>query len=90
MPVALIEAQMAGKPVIATNVGSVSEVIEDGVTGYLTQQDSREIAELIAGLVNDGEKLSAMAHAAKSRAQKEFSINSMVEAHVALYRGLLN
>jgi glycosyltransferase involved in cell wall biosynthesis len=90
IPVALIEAQMAGKPVIATNVGAVSEVIEDGVTGYLTQQDSRKIAELIEGLVNDGEKLSAMAHAAKSRAQKEFSINSMVEAHVALYRGLLN
>ena len=36
MPVALIEAQMAGKPVVATNVGSVSEVIINGETGFVT------------------------------------------------------
>ena len=89
MPVALIEAQMAGKPVIATNVGSVAEVIQDGVTGYLTQLDSIEIADLLKNLVNDNQKLSTMAQKAKLWAQEEFSTSNMVKAHVALYRGLL-
>ena len=47
MPIALIEAQLAGVPVIATNVGSNREIIKDGVTGKLTTQN---LDKLIAAI----------------------------------------
>ena len=52
-PLSLIQAGMAGLPVVATNVGSVSEVVSDGATGIVTSLDVQEISDALERLVND-------------------------------------
>ncbi|MFM8752640.1 MAG: glycosyltransferase family 4 protein, partial [Actinomycetota bacterium] len=90
MPLALIEAQMAGVPVVSTNVGSVSEIVEDGITGRLTDCDSLALAEAVKEVVETIKKSGAMGSAAKLRASREFSTEVMARAHANLYRAILD
>jgi len=89
MPIALIEAQLGGKPVVATNVGSVAEVISSNVTGIITTKSAESIASALKSLLDDKERSAAMGHLAKSRAQDLFSIERMISAHVALYNSIV-
>jgi glycosyltransferase involved in cell wall biosynthesis len=86
MPVALIEAQLAGVPVIATNVGSNSEVIQDEVTGLIA---SRSVDALV-GAVNRFTSLPSLIRTqggkGRERASKEFSLEKMIRSHADLYR----
>jgi glycosyltransferase involved in cell wall biosynthesis len=69
MPVALIEAQLAGKPVVATDVGSVSEVILNHETGIVTNKNAGSIATAVESLVLDKAKREEMGRLAIARAQ---------------------
>jgi glycosyltransferase involved in cell wall biosynthesis len=89
MPVALIEAQLAGKPVVATNVGSVSEVIADGETGLVTDKNPRSLITALNTLIEDTEKCAAMSTLAASRANSLFSVDRMINAHIALYKSIV-
>jgi glycosyltransferase involved in cell wall biosynthesis len=89
MPIALIEAQLAGIPVIATDVGSNSEVIEDGVTGIVTAKTAQELAAAVSKLITDSSMRGAMGKAAVVRAQKEFGMERMISAHKTAYEALL-
>lgn len=85
MPLALIEAQMAGVPVVSTNVGSISEIVEDGVTGHLTVNSANELAEAINYLASDHFKREEMSRIARERAMRLFTVSAMVGAHLNLY-----
>ena len=85
MPVALIEAQLAGVPVIATNVGSNSEVVEDGVTGIIASKKINEIVTVVQKIVEDQTLSLSMGVAAKKWALKEFSVRKMLEMHMDAY-----
>jgi glycosyltransferase involved in cell wall biosynthesis len=89
MPLSLIEAQMAGVPVVSTNVGSVSEIVEDGITGRLAKRDVAELSSAIREVVTSIHKNSDLGNAARSRALKEFSSQVMAEAHLKLYEKVL-
>ena len=89
MPVALIEAQLAGKPVVATNVGSVSEVISHGETGLVTDKNPRSLITALNTLIGDTDKRTAMSTLAASRAQSLFSVERMINAHIALYKSIV-
>ena len=85
MPISLIEAQMSGVPVVATDVGSTSEVVEDRVTGFITQLETRTIADAILSLSRDKQLVSQMGLAASERATKVFSLKKMINSHLSLY-----
>jgi glycosyltransferase involved in cell wall biosynthesis len=89
MPVALIEAQLAGKPVVATDVGSVSEVILNHETGIVTNKNSGSIASAIESLVLDKTKREEMGRLAAARAQALFSVDRMINAHIELYKSIV-
>ena len=89
MPVALIEAQLAGKPVVATDVGSVSEVILNHETGIVTNRNAGSIAAALESLVIDKAKREEMGHLAIARAQTLFSVDRMINAHIELYKSIL-
>ena len=89
IPVALIEAQLAGKPVVATNVGSVSEVIADGETGLVTDKNPRSLIAALNTLIGDTDKRTAMGTLAASRANSLFSVDRMINAHIALYKSIV-
>ena len=89
MPVALIEAQLAGKPVVATDVGSVSEVILNHETGIVTNKNTGSIASALESLVIDKAKREEMGRLAMARAQALFSVDRMINAHIELYKSIV-
>jgi len=89
MPVALIEAQLAGKPVVATDVGSVSEVVLNHETGIVTNKNAGSIALALETLLLDKQKRTEMGTLATSRANALFSIDRMINAHIALYKSIV-
>jgi glycosyltransferase involved in cell wall biosynthesis len=89
MPVALIEAQLAGKPVVATDVGSVSEVILNHETGIVTNKNAGSIASAVESLILDKTTREEMGRLATARAQALFSVDRMINAHIELYKSIV-
>lgn len=88
MPIALIEAQLAGKPVVATNVGGVAEVVQNNKTGFVTRKNTEDLAKALEKLINSKTLRTAQGKAAKAHAAKAFSVEKMINAHVSLYKKL--
>ncbi len=89
MPVALIEAQFAGVPVVCTDVGSNSEVIESGKTGLVVPKDRDALVGALTSLIQSSDLRSSYGKAAASRAAIEFGVPAMLDKHAQLYKGLL-
>ena len=85
IPLTLIQASQAGLPVVSTDVGSVSDIVIDGVTGYLTEVSSAGLIQGIEKLLENPELLHAFGKAGEDRAKEFFSSCSMVERHQKLY-----
>ena len=80
LPYALLEAMAAGIPVVATPVGAIPDVMSDGIHGFLVpQRDGKAIAEALAVLAGDRERLSWMSRACKRRIRAAFSIDRLAQ-----------
>ena len=91
LPLAILEAISAGLVVVASNVGGVPEVIEDGVTGYLIDGHSPErIAEAIKRVVAEKERLPEISRAAIKKVRENFNIEKTVSYWRRLYQLLLD
>ena len=91
MPMSLIEAMHAGIAVISTDVGSVREVVEDGVSGrVVAPEDPAGLAAAISELLADDKARSTMAEAGLARALERFSSTKNVAAYEALYDRVLS
>ena len=88
MPIALIEAQLAGLPVVATDVGSCSEVIKSGKTGFVVTKSKDELVNALSALINDSKKRTVFGKAAKLNSEKLFTIEKMNKAHARIYKNL--
>jgi len=89
-PVSLIEAAAAGKPVVATNVGGVSEVVRDGNTGLLVPpNDPVAVATSIENLLADPEGARRMGDEGATWVRERFSEDRLADDITALYRELL-
>ncbi|MDT7538081.1 MAG: hypothetical protein QOI82_1666 [Actinomycetota bacterium] len=85
---ALMEAMAAGLPIVATDVGGNREVLGD--TGVLCRAgDPADLARTLQGLLDDPEGARAMGCTARRRAEERFRVDAFAEAHVTLYRRLL-
>lgn len=73
-PVAIIEAMAAARPVVATNVGGVSEVVADGESGLLVRpRDARALARAILALLEDPSGAERMGQAARAAVYPRYS-----------------
>jgi glycosyltransferase involved in cell wall biosynthesis len=89
MPLSLIEAQMAGVPVVSTDVGSVAEIVIDGKTGKL----AKDLVGLVEGIkwVKDSiEKSDELSKESKRHALENFTIDQVASAHLKLYTDVLD
>lgn len=90
LPTALIEAQAAGIPVISTPVGSVAEILEDGVTGHLVPLgDTQALGARMAELANDPARARAMGARGQARMRERFGVERLVSDMDQLYSRLL-
>lgn len=86
-----LEAMGCGLPVVATRVGGLPEVVEDGVTGYLEEVgDVESMAKRVRELLTDPERHQRMGARARSRAFEKFSIHNALHQYENLYANILS
>jgi glycosyltransferase involved in cell wall biosynthesis len=89
MPLAIIEAMACGVPVITTNIGGSSEVVRDGVDGYVVAPDSSPaLANAVFDLSNNRSGRLGMACNALERARGTFSPSKQLSAVTKVYAEL--
>jgi alpha-maltose-1-phosphate synthase len=71
-PYSIVEAMFAGVPVVSTFVGGIPELVEDGVTGLLVEQDDRALGDAIITLLDSGPLRARMGAAGRDRAIRRF------------------
>lgn len=90
LPLVVLEAMAASKPVIATRVAGTAEAVIDGETGFLVPlKDSKGLAESIEKLLTDQDLAQKMGEAGKRRVNKYFRVERMVDETEALYIDLM-
>jgi glycosyltransferase involved in cell wall biosynthesis len=90
IPLTVIEAMGAGLPVVATRVGGLTEVVEEGKAGLLAPAgDDSALAEQVCRLAHDPALREEMGRLGRARAVKLFSEERMLDGYARLYREML-
>ena len=88
--IAPLEALASGKPVVATNVGGVSSIIEDGINGFLVEPSRPKLlVEPTVKLLKDKKLYQKMSQAGREIVIQKFSINGMADRVESVYKDLL-
>jgi len=88
--IALLEAMVMKKPVVASNLGGIPEIVEDGVIGYLVPpRDPFSLADRILKIIRDPETAKIMGENGYKKIISSFSIEDKIEALESLYKDLL-
>jgi len=89
-PYVILEGARMKKTIIATKVGGVSKLIEDGVNGYMIDiGDYEDLARKILGLADDRDKIEAMGENLYKKVEKNFSSESMANTHIEIYEDII-
>jgi glycosyltransferase involved in cell wall biosynthesis len=88
-PNALLEAMAMGRPVVATRVGGIPELVRDGMDGWLTSLDPSEIARRLVEVLGDRELRARLGASARARAES-FGWERLVLETEAVYRRVLD
>jgi len=84
------ESMMRGRPVVASDCGGLSEIIQNGKTGLLVPPgDAEKLAAALLSLINDRSRIIQMGRAAREVAVTQFSEDTSVEKFLKLYESLL-
>jgi len=87
MPVSILEAMASGLPVVATNVGSVREVVVHGTTGLLAPpEDPGALCSALRTVLLDEKLAQDFGSAGRQRAEQVFSLEQQVDGYLRLYR----
>lgn len=86
MPMSVLEAMAAGLPVVATDVGDVARLVDDGATGYLVPpQSPDDLAAALRKLITDPHRSSEMGAAGRDRVEQRFSAEVTARAVCQVY-----
>jgi glycosyltransferase involved in cell wall biosynthesis len=89
-PLALLEAMAAGKPIVASAIPGIDEVVADGATALLAPPDDPEaLARALRRIVAEPQLRDSLAAAARARAEREFSAARGTQRVTAVYEDLL-
>ena len=85
LPLAILEAMAAGLPIVATNVGGVSEAVQDGKMGFLLPpEEPKALADAIIKLAGDEELRSSLGRLACVRFNEQYELSFMVNSYEKL------
>lgn len=89
--IACLEAMCFGLPVVATQVGGLPEVVEDGVTGILVPpNDPQALAEAVLSLLRDPERRRQMGRRGREKVLAQFTPERVADLSEALYWEVLH
>lgn len=90
MPLAILEAMAAGRPIVATAVGAVPELLEDGVSGVLVQpEDAAALTAALTEVLADRTGAAALGAAARQRARTVFGGEAFADNLESIYAAVL-
>lgn len=84
-PLSLIEAGMAGLPVVATDVGSVREVVTNGTTGWLTRPNVEELSSAVLELIQDPNGAAIRGNNARRFTRAKFGYARFIQSYHRVY-----
>jgi glycosyltransferase involved in cell wall biosynthesis len=85
-PNAVMEAMACGRPVVATDVGDIRYLVDDGKTGFIVQpDDDARLHQRMARLIRDFDLCQRMGEAARVKAEREFGLDRLVSQTLAAY-----
>jgi glycosyltransferase involved in cell wall biosynthesis len=89
LPLVILEAMFGGKPIIASNVGGISELIGKWEIGYLLDVlDVNKAVDLIKGLIDSKETMTIFGEKGQKVAYQYFSKERMIEEYRNIYEGI--
>ena len=89
-PVVILEAMRAGLPVIATNIGAIPEIVDDGVTGFIIPpRDSDVLAEKIIYLIEHPDIARKMGEAGRKKFEKEYTLSAFEKNMINVFNQIL-
>ncbi|MEP7340202.1 MAG: glycosyltransferase [Acidobacteriota bacterium] len=90
MPITVLEAMAARLPVVATNVGALPELVEEGATGFLVApQQDEAMAERLMRFYANRELAEAFGVRARAKVERDFSLDLMLRRYADLYFSVL-
>jgi glycosyltransferase involved in cell wall biosynthesis len=84
-PLSLLEAMCVGKPVVASRMGGIPELVTDGVDGTLVSNDPREIASQVRGLLVDPRRAHELGERAAATVRSRFTWQRVAREFAAVY-----
>ena len=87
LPMSIVEAMSVGLPVVATDVGGVSEAVRPGETGLLVARDAGALVAAVEGLLRDRSQLVAMGARARGRFANCFQLDRVAAHYADVYAG---
>jgi glycosyltransferase involved in cell wall biosynthesis len=89
IPQIILQAQAMARPVVATTIGGIPEVVKDSATGLLVEpRDDAALAEKIGAILNDPALANRLREAGRAQVEAKYSLDAMGETLMALYEQL--
>lgn len=90
MPLTVLEAMAARLPVVATNVGALPELVEEGKTGFLVPiRHAAALSDKLEVFLANRQLVKTFGEAARRKVEREFSIEQMLQSYAELYESVL-
>lgn len=89
LPIVIIEAMSLGRPVVASNVGGVNEIVRDEVNGYALENNAELFAEKISYILENPKVYDQMCRNSREIYEKDFTVENMVGEYKKVYNSVL-
>ena len=88
LPMVIIEAMSCGKPVVASDVGGVGEIVRNDVNGYTLPNRAELFSERIEAILSDSDLYKRLSDSSLEIFERELTVNRMVEGYMGVYNSL--
>ena len=86
LPMVIIEAMSYKRPIVASNVGGINEIVQNGENGYVVNNDAQHFAQRIKEIIENQELYNKLSNNSYIRYKKDLTINKMVDLYLELYK----